>query len=57
MTGRELKAIRRRLRFTQDAMAKRLKIDRRTLGRYERGQAPIPIIVEYAVRWLDHVFA
>jgi hypothetical protein len=38
-------------------MAKKLGIAVRSLGRYEAGNRPITRLVEYAVRWLEHLTA
>jgi transcriptional regulator with XRE-family HTH domain len=52
LTGRELRKIRLRLGLTQAQMTVRLDLDRRTIGRYERGERPVPRVVELAVRYL-----
>lgn len=50
MTGAELRAARARLQATQEAFAHALEVDARTLGRWERGQWPVPRPVSILVR-------
>jgi transcriptional regulator with XRE-family HTH domain len=50
MTGAELKRERRRRRFTQAELAKRLDIGARTLRRFEIRPDPVPRLLELALR-------
>ncbi len=60
MTAEELLALRKRVGWTQREMARRLDISVSRLADYEAGEtrgpgkrpAPIPMVVEYAVRWI-----
>jgi transcriptional regulator with XRE-family HTH domain len=55
MNGEQLKAIRTGLSLSQQQLADRLEIDRRTVGRYERDEWPVPAYIELAMNWLQHV--
>jgi transcriptional regulator with XRE-family HTH domain len=44
---------RERLGLTQEAIAKRLDINRGTIIRYESGETPIPKVVELAFRVIE----
>jgi transcriptional regulator with XRE-family HTH domain len=50
MIGAELKAARARLEATQEAFAEALEVTPRTLGRWERGEWPVPRVVSILVR-------
>ena len=52
MTGKELKAIRDKLDWTQAELAEELGISTTWLGQMERDTKPITRITEYAVRWV-----
>ena len=49
MTARELKDKRAELGMTQDELAKRLRINWRTVARYESGEVNIPHILWLAL--------
>lgn len=51
MTPKELKAARLAAGFTsQVAMAEAFNLNRRTVGRWERGEVAVPRVVEIALR-------
>jgi transcriptional regulator with XRE-family HTH domain len=52
LTGPEFRKIRLRLGLTQDEIARELDIDRRTVGRWERGEVNVPKVVAFAMKYL-----
>jgi DNA-binding XRE family transcriptional regulator len=52
MNSRELKEQRAELGMTQDELAKRLRINWRTIARYESGEVNIPFVISLAMREL-----
>jgi DNA-binding transcriptional regulator YiaG len=51
MTPKEFKAARLAAGFaTQEAIAEAMEVDRRTVGRWERGDVPVPGAVKVALR-------
>jgi DNA-binding transcriptional regulator YiaG len=54
MTGRELKALRGRLKMTQAELAKELKVDVMTVSRWERGLRKIQHPEEIALRVIEN---
>ncbi len=52
MTGREFRNIRLRLGLTQDQIGNKLDKERRTIGRWERGDVTIPKVVALAMQYL-----
>jgi DNA-binding XRE family transcriptional regulator len=50
MTPEQFKAARQAAGFaTQEAIAEAFDLNRRTVGRWERGQVPVPKVVEIAL--------
>lgn len=56
MTPAEFRALRRRLGLTQAQLAAALGMSRDQILRYEAGRAPIPRVVELAVRQISTDF-
>jgi predicted transcriptional regulator len=52
MTGKQLQALIDRAGFSQRGTAKLIGIGERTMRGYISGEHPIPLTVEYAVRWV-----
>lgn len=53
MTGDDLKCKREKLKMTQEELAKRLKVQRLTILRWEKGQIEIPGVVELALKEIE----
>lgn len=55
MTPAELKAARQRMGMTQQQLAKRIGFadHKFTISKMERGKTPIPVYVDYSVRYLE----
>jgi|SRR6516162_4632835 transcriptional regulator with XRE-family HTH domain len=62
MSPHELTAFRRRMGWSRDALARQLDISASRLADFEKGSsrgrnaqpAPIPKMLEFACRWLEH---
>jgi len=53
MTGEQLQTIRKRMGWTQEAIAKELGITSQSVSRYERNAEPIPRYIQLAVKQLE----
>lgn len=52
MTGDELRAARRRLGVTQAGLARMLDVSKSIIEKWERGLYPVPLAIEFAMRFL-----
>lgn len=52
MTPDQLRKLLDRAGLSQRAAARLLGIDERTMRRYASGEYPVPVVVEYAIRWV-----
>lgn len=52
MTGEDLRTVRTALGLSQERLAERLDVGRRTVIRWEQGAWPIPRVVELALETL-----
>ena len=57
MTSKDFRAWRLAMGWTQAVAAEHLNIHRRTVSNYERGTAPIPVVVKLATKELTRVAA
>lgn len=57
LTGKELRFLRHELGLTQDELAKRLNSEEQNIGRYERGDIPIPGPVDRLARVVYSIVA
>jgi len=56
LSAREFRFLRKQMGFTQDQLAKRLRVDVQTVARYEKDQAAIPGAVDAIVRVLYAIY-
>jgi len=54
MTPAQLRTLLDRAGLSQRSAARLLCIDERTMRRYCAGEYPVPVAVEYALRWGAH---
>lgn len=53
MTASKLQKLLDRAGLSQRGAAKAIGINERTMRKYVAGEAPIPVTVEYALRWVE----
>ena len=56
LSAREFRFLRKQMGFTQDQLAKRLRVDAQTVGRYEKDQTAIPGATDAVLRFLYAVY-
>jgi DNA-binding transcriptional regulator YiaG len=56
LSAREFRFLRKQMGFTQDQLAKRLRVDAQTVARYEKDQTAIPGATDAVLRFLYAVY-